>query len=73
MTGRDVGDYAFVECNLLHLTSHAALIDQETVHLGHPHQRVLLSGAGVCAPCAFLSAPEVIDGDYGRTVLLIGQ
>jgi hypothetical protein len=29
MIGRDVGDHAFVECNLLHLTRHIAQIDQE--------------------------------------------
>jgi hypothetical protein len=31
---------------LLHLTWHAAQIDQESVHLGHPHQRVLIQQAG---------------------------
>ena len=46
MIGRDIGDHAFVECDLLHLTWHAAQIDQESVHLGHPHQRVLIQQAG---------------------------
>jgi hypothetical protein len=39
---RDVGNHAFVECDLLHLTWHVAQIDQEPIHVGHPHQRVLI-------------------------------
>jgi hypothetical protein len=39
---RDVGDHAFLKCNLLNLARHATQIHQYAINLGHPHQRVVI-------------------------------
>ena len=38
----DVGDHAFLKCNLLNLARHLTQIHQYAINLGHPYQRVLI-------------------------------
>jgi hypothetical protein len=42
LIGRNIGNHAFVERDLLHLARHVAQINQEAIHLGYPHNRVLI-------------------------------
>ena len=39
---RDVGDHAFLKCNLLNLARHLTQIHQYAINLSHPHQRVAI-------------------------------
>ena len=39
---RDVGDHAFLKCNLLNLARHLTQIHQYAINLRHPHQRVVI-------------------------------
>src|SRR5215207_9921660 len=45
LVGGNGGDQALVERDLLYLARHVTQVDQEAVHLRHPHQRVLIQQA----------------------------
>src|SRR3954452_6469222 len=46
LVGRDVGDHALLEGDLLNLARHMAQVDQHPIDLNHPHERVLIQQAG---------------------------
>ena len=46
LVGRDVGDHALLEGDLLDLTRHMAQVYQHPIDFSHPHERVLIQQAG---------------------------
>src|SRR3954464_13395797 len=46
LVGRDVGDHALLEGDLLDLTRHLAQVYQHPIDFNHPHERVLIQQAG---------------------------